>query len=105
MSTEQMPTSLPFIGRKGGTQALQHPIAPLTSSEIRESSSLIRECWPANTDVHFKTVTLQEPIKAELLPYLEAGRKGRKATPIERRSLVVYYIRNTVRKIINRIEK
>ena len=78
------------------TQAMQHPIAPLTASEITESSRLIREFWPANTNLHFKAIMLQEPNKAELLPYLAAERKGGRPAPIERRSFVTYYIRNTV---------
>jgi primary-amine oxidase len=96
MSTEQVPTSLPFVDGRKAVQTVQHPVAPLTATEITESSRLIRECWPSNTNLHFKVITLQEPSKAELLPYLEAARQGKRTAPIERRSFVVYYIRNTV---------
>ena len=98
MSTEQVPISLPFVGAAKSKQIAQHPIAPLTASEISESSRLIRALWPANTSLQFKAITLQEPNKSELLPYLTAEHEGAKPNPIERRSFVVYYIRNTVSK-------
>lgn len=88
--------SLPYVIAAKTTQMAQHPIAPLTASEITDSSRLIRELWPANTNLQFKTITLREPDKSELLPFLVAEHEGREASPIERRSFVVYYIRNTV---------
>lgn len=96
MSTEQMPISLPFVDAAKTPQMAQHPIAPLTASEITDSSRLIRELWPSNTNLQFKVITLQEPNKAELLPFLAAAHEGRRPSLIERRSFVVYYIRNTV---------
>jgi primary-amine oxidase len=88
--------ALPSVGASKKLEMAQHPIAPLTASEITDSSRLIRELWPASTNLQFKVITLQEPIKAELLPFLAAEHEGRKPSPIERKSLVVYYIRNTV---------
>jgi primary-amine oxidase len=96
MSLEQIPVSLPFVAGAKSTETEQHPIAPLTAHEISESSRLIKESWPEGTNFAFKAITLQEPAKAELLPFLTAQREGRKTTSIERRSFVVYYIRNTV---------
>jgi len=66
MSTEQVPASLPFIG--GKKVLVEHPIGPLTASEISESSTLIKGLWPSNTNIQFKAVTLQEPSKSELAP-------------------------------------
>ena len=94
MSVEQIATSLPFVGGKKTT--LQHPLGPLTASEITESASLIKGLWPSNTNIQFKSITLQEPNKAELLPFLEAEHAGQQTPAIERRSFIVYYIRNTV---------
>ena len=88
--------SLPFVGVSKTLETAQHPIAPLTASEITDSSRLIRELWPSNTNLQFKVITLQEPNKAELLPFLAAEHDGKRPSPIERRSFVVYYIRNTV---------
>lgn len=94
-SIEQVPTSLPLVGAKKGTQ--QHPLGPLTAGEITETAGLIRESWPTNTDIQFKVITLQEPNKADLVPFLAAEHDEQPAPMIERRSFVVYYIRNTVR--------
>lgn len=73
-----------------------HPLGPLSGDEISRSSSLIRAAWPEGTKFQFKVVTLLEPAKAELIPYLSAERKGQSTSSIDRRSFVVYYIRNTV---------
>ena len=99
MSTEQVPMSLPFVGASRKLGMAQHPIAPLTASEITDSSRLIRELWPANACLQFKVITLQEPNKAQLLSFLAAEHEGRRPSSIERRSFVVYYIRNTVRTL------
>ena len=94
MSTEQAPVSLPFVGGKKAT--LQHPLGPLTANEIKESAKLITGLWPSNTNLQFKSITLQEPNKADLIPFLEAEHDGRQTPTVERRSFVIYYIRNTV---------
>lgn len=94
MSTEQVPVSLPFVGGKKATP--EHPLGPLTASEITESARLIKGLWPSNTNIQFKSITLQEPNKADLVPFLAAERAGKSTPTIERRSFVVYYIRNTV---------
>jgi primary-amine oxidase len=94
MSTEQVSTPLPFVG--GKTASPQHPLGPLTASEITQSSQLIKSLWPTNTNLQFKSITLQEPIKGELIPFLEAEQTAQSTPTIGRRSFVVYYIRNTV---------
>lgn len=94
MSTEQVPVSLPFVGRK--KTVAQHPLGPLTPDEITESARLIKGLWPSNTSIQFKSITLQEPDKAKLVPFLAAEHAGRPTPTIERQSFVLYYIRNTV---------
>lgn len=74
-----------------------HPLGPLSTDEITQSSRLIAQSWPQDTLFLFKSVKLREPAKKELAPYLEDERAGRDLTPIDRRSDVLYYIRNTVR--------
>lgn len=76
--------------------APSHPLGPLTADEISRSSALIRGQWPENTQFIFKILTLLEPPKAELVPYLEAEKAGETPKTIERKSQVVYYLRNTV---------
>ena len=94
MSVEQIATSLPFVGGKKTTP--QHPLGPLTASEIKESSQLIKALWPSDVNLQFKSITLREPAKAELLPFLAAEHNGQQTPTIERRSFVIYYLRNTV---------
>ena len=73
-----------------------HPSAPLTSDEIRASAELIRGRYPTGTKLLFKQVTLHEPAKEQLAPFLDAEIVGRPCEPIDRRSFITYYIRNTV---------
>lgn len=96
MSMEQVPVSIPFVGAKTTKSYPEHPLGPLTASEITETAKLIKSVWPENTNCQFKTITLQEPDKAELAPFLIAEHAGTPTSPIDRRAFVVYYIRNTV---------
>lgn len=73
-----------------------HPFAPINSDEIKNAVSLIRSQWPVDTDLHFKSITLQEPAKNEAVPYLEAEFNGWTLPHIDRRVFVTYYIRLTV---------
>ncbi|KAG9232314.1 copper amine oxidase [Amylocarpus encephaloides] len=93
MSVDQIATSIPLIG--GKKQAPQHPLGPLTASEITESARLIKGLWPSDANIQFKSISLQEPNKTELVPFLAAEHSGQSTPTIERRSFVVYYLRNT----------
>jgi len=73
-----------------------HPFAPLSASEIKLASALIRGEWPGKTELQFKVITLEEPAKANVIPVLEAEAKGETFSPPERRAFVNYYLRNTV---------
>ena len=101
MSTEQVEVSLPFVGGQKTKQVPQHPLGPLTAFEITESARLIKSLWPTGTDIQFKSITLDEPNKADLVPFLAAEHAGRQPDAIERRSFVLYYIRNTVSHYLN----
>ncbi|TVY34736.1 Copper amine oxidase [Lachnellula occidentalis] len=92
MSAE-ISTPLPIVGGKQASP--QHPLGPLTASEITNSSQLIKSLWPTNTNIQFKSITLQEPSKAELVPFLAAEKTAQATPTIDRRSFVIYYIRNT----------
>lgn len=96
MSTEQV-TSSPEAGV--AKQALpSHPLSPLTAAEITRSADLIRSLYPAKTNLQFKAITLEEPEKAQLVPYLDAEHNGSRLPKINRKAFVSYYIRNTVSK-------
>lgn len=92
MSTQAVETSLPVRVAK---QNNVHPLAPLNADEIKNAVTLIRTQWPDNTDIHFKHITLEEPAKAECVPYLEAEFHGDQLPSIDRRVLVTYYLRKT----------
>lgn len=83
----------------GKTSGLSHPLGPLSGGEISQSSALIRAQWPEGTKFQFKIVTLLEPPKAELIPYLAAEKAKETPKPIDRKSQIVYYLRNTVSRL------
>ena len=93
MSTEQV-VSTPTVG--AAKHADIHPLSPLTSSEITASANLVKGLYPSDIKLSFKTITLQEPEKAQLLPYLDAQHNGHSTGRIDRRAFVNYIIRNTV---------
>lgn len=74
-----------------------HPVCALGPEELSYASELIRALWPEHTDIRFKTITLDEPPKALLLPYFQAEREGRSLPHIDRKAFTSYYIRNTDR--------
>ncbi len=73
-----------------------HPLCPLTASEISTTADLVRSVWPANIDLRFKVITLEEPAKKSMIPFLEAEHSGASLPEISRKAFVSYYIRNTV---------
>lgn len=73
-----------------------HPLSPLTASEIVRSVELIKGLYPSTASFQFKTITLEEPEKAQLVPYLDAEHYGGALPVLERKALVCYYISNTV---------
>jgi primary-amine oxidase len=79
-------------------QEISHPLAPVTAGEITHASKLIRERWPENTRLQYKVVTLEEPPKTQILPYLEAEHTGGPLPSIDRKIFVNYYLQNTVSK-------
>lgn len=96
MSTEQLSTAPMNEAIK---HVVAHPLCPITASEIKRSAELIKGCWPPKTNFHFKAITLEEPAKVELVPYLEAEHRGSKIPHIDRRVFVSYYLRNTVSRM------
>lgn len=74
-----------------------HPLCALGPEEISYTSELIRTLWPEHTDLRFKTITIHEPPKAQLLAYFEAERMKKFLPYIDRKAFTSYYIRNTDR--------
>ena len=93
MVSETMPSSLPARPTK---QLKTHPLAPINADEIKNAVSLIKSQWPAGTDLQFKAITLNEPAKAQTIPYLEAESRGDDLPHVDRRVFITYYLRQTV---------
>lgn len=96
MSTETVANSAAAQPTKA---VATHPLAPLSEKELRDAAAIIKASWPAHTELHFKVVTLQEPPKAEVVPYLEAEHSGKPLPSVSRKAFINYYIRNTVSSI------
>ncbi len=99
MSTEQV-SYTPSV--RMAQQFTTHPLSPLTASEITRSAELIKGLHPSTANLQFKVITLEEPEKAQLVPYLDAEHYGNKLAVLHRKALVCYYIRNTVSRPANR---
>lgn len=93
MSTATESPSLPIRVAKNVTT---HPLAPLDANEIQKAVSSIRGLWPDGTDLHFKSISLHEPAKADVVPYIESIDNGQAPNKIDRKVMVTYYIRKTV---------
>lgn len=52
-----------------------HPLDPLLPSEIATAAKIVRDRF-AGSYINFRAITLREPPKAEVLPYLQADRNG-----------------------------
>ncbi|KAI9723695.1 MAG: hypothetical protein M1812_000995 [Candelaria pacifica] len=92
MSTESIPSGPAAIRTR---QSPHHPLSPLTALEIATCADLIRGLYPASTILQFKAITLEEPEKHQLLPFLAAEHDGLNTPPIERNAFACYYIKNT----------
>lgn len=98
MSLEVTSSSGAPAQQQPATQARhdRHALEPVSADEITAAAGLIRSLWPAQTDLHFKVITLLEPPKADVLPYLEAEHSGGELPLLPRKAFVNYYLRNTV---------
>ncbi|KAL4916401.1 copper amine oxidase [Aspergillus aurantiobrunneus] len=56
--------------------AALHPFDPITPGEITLATKILQAAFPGVT-LRYKKIDLQEPIKAEVVPYIEAERFGK----------------------------
>ncbi|KAL3471623.1 copper amine oxidase [Aspergillus californicus] len=56
--------------------ATLHPFDPITPGEITLATKILQAAFP-NVTLRYKKIDLQEPIKAEVVPYIEAERLGK----------------------------
>ncbi|KAH0543299.1 hypothetical protein FGG08_002362 [Glutinoglossum americanum] len=78
-----------------GKVVAAHPLAPLTSSEITTSTHLVKCLFPRDTNLQFKAITLHEPKKRDVIPYLAAEHASKHPPHLARKAFVLYYIKNT----------
>ncbi|KAF4966508.1 hypothetical protein FZEAL_10643 [Fusarium zealandicum] len=74
---------------------IPHPLCPLTAREIQSTARLVESVWPPSVSLRFKVITLSEPPKEKLVPYLETLDKGLSVPQLDRHVFVAYYIRKT----------
>ncbi len=53
-----------------------HPLLPLSPEEITRTREVITKCHGQTTALSFRSIHLQEPDKADLIPYLVAEHAG-----------------------------
>lgn len=70
-----------------------HPLAELSQLEFTQARDAIIKIHGSDQPLFFRTIYLQEPAKAELLPFLDAEHSGRltDATPRPTRTSFVEY--------------
>jgi primary-amine oxidase len=72
-----------------------HPLDPLSPAEITSATAILRSVYPAGSPIHFKAVTLDEPAKHLVLPYLDAEHKGSALPIVPRTAYILYVMVNT----------
>lgn len=69
--------------------SLRHPLIPLDGQEIARASAIVRNILRGQAEIletlRFKNISLHEPPKALLLPYLNAEKEG---VPVHARPFV-----------------
>lgn len=69
-----------------------HPFDPITPDEIQLAVRLLESTFPG-VKLRYKRIDLQEPAKHELIPYLEAERRGSPRPPKPARLLMAMFHR------------
>ncbi|KAJ5717301.1 hypothetical protein N7488_002947 [Penicillium malachiteum] len=66
-----------------------HPFDPLSPAEISQAAHCVKDAFP-NDDIAFRVVTLFEPAKAEMIPFLEAEHAKKPGVSPPRRTALVH---------------
>ncbi len=72
-----------------------HPLDPLSPNEIITAATILRSAYPVDSPIHFKAVTLNEPAKHLVIPYLDAEHKGSALPVVPRTAYILYVTVNT----------
>lgn len=57
-----------------------HPFDPLTPSEIQLAVKILESTFPG-VKLRYKRIDVQEPLKKDVIPYIEAERLGQSLPP------------------------
>ena len=66
------------VSQTGLTQL--HPFDPLTPSEIKLAVKILEGAFPG-VKLRYKRIDVQEPLKKDVIPYIEAERLGKSLPP------------------------
>lgn len=69
-----------------------HPFDPVAPGEIQLATKILQTALPG-VDLRYKRIDLQEPIKKDVVPYIEAERLGKPLPPKPARLLVALFHR------------
>jgi len=69
-----------------------HPFDPITPGEIQLATKLLQAALPG-VDLRYKRIDIQEPIKKDVVPYIEAERLGKPLPPKPARFLIALFHR------------
>lgn len=73
-----------------------HPLDPATADEISFATALVKKSF-GDVQLHFKAGGLEEPIKSDLVAYLDAEHNGKPLPELPRRVFLMWYIKRTPR--------
>lgn len=69
-----------------------HPFDPITPGEIQLAVKILEAAFPG-VNLRYKRIDVQEPIKKDVIPYIEAERLGKPLPPKPARLLLVLFHR------------
>ena len=69
-----------------------HPFDPLTPSEIQLAVKILESTFPG-VQLRYKKIDVQEPLKKDVIPYIEAERLGKPLPPRPARVLQTLFHR------------
>lgn len=69
-----------------------HPFDPLTPSEIKLAVKILESAFPG-VQLRYKRIDVQEPLKKDVIPYIEAERLGKTLPPRPARVLYTLFHR------------
>ena len=72
--------------------AASHPFDPISAGEIKLAVKILEAAFPG-IPLRYKKIDYQEPIKEEVIPYLEAERLGNPLPPKPTRLLLTLFHR------------